>query len=186
MAGNERFARSEGLASRNPRPDLAEGQRPFAVVVGCSDSRTPVELLFDQTFGELFVVRVAGAVVSPAVVGSVEFAVSMFGLRLIVLLGHTRCGAVAATANALQPGYVHPSNHIRFLTDLMAPLIAPALHEDMPLSTPSLRAAGRAAATSGASALTRASSLLDELVGEGRLVIAPAEYELETGRVHWL
>lgn len=186
MAGNERFVRSLGQAGRDPRPDLAGGQRPVAVVIGCSDSRTPVEMLFDQTFGDIFVVRVAGAVVSPAVVGSVEFGVSMFGIRLIVMLGHTRCGAVSATAQALKGDYVHPSTHIQFLTDLMTPLIQSHLDPVAPLGLPSLRTAGRAAIAAGPASLVAASPLLKELVDEGRVLIAPAEYELETGRVHWL
>src|SRR4029434_8093802 len=105
-AGNARFvsdARSHAtVASRAHRGDLAEGQEPFAIVLGCSDSRVPAELVFDQGFGDLFVIRVAGNIVAPSQVGSVEFAAGRFGTRLVVVLGHSQCGAILATLEELQ------------------------------------------------------------------------------------
>src|SRR5262245_37678784 len=102
-AGNRRFQEKNATsAARAWSPGQAlEAQRPFAVVLGCSDSRTPVEILFDEGFGDLFVVRIAGNIVAPSVVGSIEFAVSQFGTRLVVVMGHTRCGAIAATVKAI-------------------------------------------------------------------------------------
>jgi len=125
LDGNRRFR--EGTASLQNRaycPVISnQPQRPFAVVLGCSDSRTPIEILFDEGPGALFVVRVAGNVVAPSVVGSIEFAISQFGTRLVVVLGHTRCGAVAATAHALVTGNASESRNIRDITDRIAPHI---------------------------------------------------------------
>src|SRR5687768_17584246 len=101
IEGNRRFRESAGQSTaRGWSPAQAsQPQRPFAIILGCSDSRTPVEILFDQGFGDLFVVRIAGNIVAPSVVGSLEFAASQFGSRLVVVMGHTRCGAVSATLN---------------------------------------------------------------------------------------
>ncbi len=116
--GNRRFRTGEGFPSGRAwsAQQAREAQRPFAIVLGCSDSRTPVEILFDQGFGELFVVRIAGNIVAPSVVGSIEFAASQFGTRLVVVLGHTRCGAIAATLSAVETGLgpgvaEHPLHH---------------------------------------------------------------------------
>src|SRR5207253_8260198 len=111
-----------GTAYTGFRPDLATGQHPFAVIVGCSDSRVPAEIVFDVGLGDLFVVRVAGNIVAPSQVGSVEFAVSQFGTRLVVVMGHTRCGAVAATLAALQ-GEQSDSRNIAAIIDRIAPNI---------------------------------------------------------------
>src|SRR5215468_1850805 len=129
--GNRRFRETDGSGSARPwsRKLATEAQRPFAIVLGCSDSRTPVEILFDQGFGDLFVVRVAGNIVAPSVVGSIEFAAAQFGTRLVVVMGHTGCGAVTATVKALQTGLGPESKNIRAITDRIAPnvqhLVAP-------------------------------------------------------------
>ncbi len=104
--GNRRFREASGTSwARGWSPQLAaETQRPFAIILGCSDSRTPVEILFDAGFGDLFVVRVAGNIVAPSVIGSIDFAASQFGSRLVVVMGHTRCGAIAATVKAIETG----------------------------------------------------------------------------------
>src|SRR5204862_4510426 len=98
-----------------------QAQRPFAIILGCSDSRTPVEILFDEGFGDLFVVRIAGNIVAPSVVGSIEFAASQFGSRLVVVMGHTRCGAVGATVRAIETGAGPESTNIRSITNRIAP-----------------------------------------------------------------
>src|SRR3954447_10951740 len=109
--GNLRFAAntraSDGLLSHSQRAALAAGQRPFAIILGCSDSRVPAEFVFDQGLGALFVIRVAGNLVAPSQVGSVEFAASRFGTRLVVVMGHTQCGAIIAALDELQG---HPSS----------------------------------------------------------------------------
>src|SRR6185295_2696100 len=100
-----------------------EPQHPFAIVLGCSDSRTPVEIVFDEGFGDLFVVRIAGNIVAPSVVGSIEFAASQFGSRLVVVMGHTGCGAITATVRAIETGLGPESKNIRAITDRIAPHI---------------------------------------------------------------
>src|SRR3954453_24181611 len=119
MDGNLRFRDAHAASSARAwsRQLATEQQRPFAIVLGCSDSRTPVEILFDQGFGDLFVVRVAGNIVAPSIVGSIEFAASAFGTRLVVVMGHTRCGAVAATLESLQTGRGPGSKNIQSITD---------------------------------------------------------------------
>src|SRR5215470_14231243 len=112
VEGNRRFREATGRSmARAWSAGLAtEAQRPFAIVLGCSDSRTPVEILFDEGFGDLFVVRIAGNIVAPSVVGSIEFAASQFGTRLVVVMGHSRCGAVGATMRALEHGAPESKN----------------------------------------------------------------------------
>src|SRR5439155_26114125 len=121
--GNRRFQAARGTSPARPwsRELATEAQRPFAIILGCSDSRTPVEILFDEGFGDLFVVRIAGNIVAPSVVGSIEFAASQFGTRLVVVMGHTRCGAVAATVQAIQTGMGPESKNVRSITDRIAP-----------------------------------------------------------------
>jgi carbonic anhydrase len=187
--GNLRFCQGRpGSASRNFSPDLAtRPQRPFAIVLGCSDSRTPVEILFDEGFGDLFVVRIAGNVVAPSVVGSIEFAASQFGTRLVVVLGHTRCGAIAATAKALHTGDGPESRNIRSITDRIAPHIASALGASgTSVSEPDfLRELMRINVRASVDHLRHGSRLLEELVLAGRLAVVAADYELETGRVQF-
>ena len=125
VEGNRRFREKNPASLARPwNAQMAtEAQRPFAVVLACSDSRTPVEIVFDAGFGELFVIRVIGNIVAPSVMGSIEFAVSQFGTRLVVVMGHTRCGAVGATVNAINTGLRPESNNIRSVTDRIAPHI---------------------------------------------------------------
>ena len=116
QAGNLRFREGSPPSLRGFRRDQSNvAQRPFAIILGCSDSRTPVEVLFDQGFGDLFVVRVAGNIVAPSIVGSIEFAASQFGSRLVVVMGHTRCGAVTATVKALQTGLDPASRNLSLI-----------------------------------------------------------------------
>jgi carbonic anhydrase len=185
MDGNRRF-RDEHAASsaRSWSQQLAtEQQRPFAIVLGCSDSRTPVEILFDQGFGDLFVVRIAGNIVAPSVVGSIEFAASQFGTRLVVVMGHTRCGAIGATVKAVETGLGPESRNIRAITDRIAPhiegLVRPGDTEGI------MREAVRANVRASADHLRHGSALLEQLVVAGRVVVVGAEYELETGAVHF-
>ena len=188
VEGNQRFLkRGAGLEARTFRADLADqGQQPFAIVLGCSDSRTPVEILFDEGFGDLFVVRIAGNVVAPSVVGSIEFAASQFGTRLVVVLGHTRCGAIAATAKAIQTGDGPDSRNIRSITDRIGPHIdgiVPPAGTDIDQGV--LRECMRVNVRASAEHLRHGSRLLEELVLMGRLAVVGAEYELESGRVQF-
>ncbi len=186
--GNHRFRTKTGrMADRPWAEQLAtEPQRPFAIVLGCSDSRTPVEILFDVGFGELFVVRIAGNIVAPSVVGSIEFAASQFGTRLVVVMGHTRCGAVHATVRTLQTGMGPESKNIRAITDRIAPhvaaLVRPGAGDG---ASDVMRDAIRANVRASADHLRHGSRLLEELVLADRLAVVGAEYELETGAVHF-
>jgi carbonic anhydrase len=182
--GNARFVAGEGGASRSWHPRLADGQRPFAVILGCSDSRAPVEYVFDQGLGELFVIRVAGNIVAPSLVGSVEFAVGAFGTRLVVVMGHTQCGAVGATVHALEHGAPESPN-LAAIVDRITPHVKsifdkPGDHEAQ------VAAAVRANAIAAAREMRDASPTLHELVEKGRVVIAAAVYDLSTGVVTFL
>ena len=122
--GNQRFVRGEGNAIRRWHPGLADGQAPFATVLGCADSRAPAEYVFDQGLGDLFVIRVAGNIVAPSLVGSVEFAASQFGTRLVVVMGHTQCGAIGATVSALENEGAPESRNQQSIVDRIKPHIA--------------------------------------------------------------
>jgi carbonic anhydrase len=186
IEGNRRFRVSNGVSEARAwdRHMATEAQRPFAIVLGCSDSRTPVEILFDEGFGDLFVVRIAGNIVAPSVVGSIEFAASQFGSRLVVVMGHTRCGAVAATVNAIRTGLGPDSRNIRSITDRIAPHIEGLVR--LGDADGILREAVRANVRASADHLRHGSRLLEELVSSGRVAVVAAEYELETGAVHFL
>jgi carbonic anhydrase len=186
--GNRRFLdKGAALGSRVFLSELAdEVQRPFAIVLGCSDSRTPVEILFDEGFGHLFVVRIAGNVVAPSVVGSIEFAASQYGTRLVVVLGHTRCGAVEATVRAIQSGDGPESKNIRAITDRISPHVEGLVRAAGSMSEKArLREATRLNVRASVDHLRHGSRLLEELVLAGRLAVVGAEYELETGQVHF-
>jgi len=184
VAGNERFRSGTGRINI-PRPELAtQVQRPFAIVVGCSDSRTPVEILFDQGFGDLFVVRVAGNVPSPSVVGSVEFAVATFGTTLVMVLGHTQCGAIDATLAAESHGHLPQSPYISFITDMIAPCIHDVVAEHAHEPIERLRVIALHANIAATVAALRAESpLIAGLMEQGRIQVVGAEYALETGAV---
>ena len=185
VEGNQRFRSQAARSATRPWSEqlATEPQRPFAIVLGCSDSRTPVEILFDVGFGELFVVRIAGNIVAPSGVGSIEFAASQFGTRLVVVMGHTRCGAVRATVEALQTGMGHESRNIRSITDRIGPHIAGLVRPGDQDAL--LREAIRANVRASVDHLRHGSQLLEELVLAGRLTVVGAEYELETGAVHF-
>ena len=207
--GNRRFRERGGADAPAFCPVLSEQpQRPFAVVLGCSDARTPVELLFDEGLGALFVVRIAGNIVAPSVVGSIEFAVSQFGTRLIVVLGHTRCGAVKATTHALVTGNGSESRNIRSITDRIAPHIEADVRASAEPESPEenflreartrlqrhaaalaspefLRQMMRINVRASADHLRHGSRLIEDLVLSGRVVVLGAEYELETGGVNF-
>ncbi len=186
IEGNRRFRdATAGSIARPWSKELAvQAQRPFAIILGCSDSRTPVEILFDQGFGELFVVRIAGNIVAPSVVGSIEFAAAQFGSRLVVVMGHTGCGAVNATVRALQTGGLDTdSRNIRAITDRIAPhiqsLVTPTSGEDI------IREAVRANVRASVDHLRHGSAIIEDLVSSGRVNVVGAEYELETGVVNF-
>jgi carbonic anhydrase len=189
VEGNRRFLKRGGAVEpRSFDPKQAEKpQNPFAIVLGCSDSRTPVEILFDAGFGELFVVRIAGNIVAPSIVGSIEFAAGKFGTGLVVVLGHTRCGAIEAAVKATQSGNGPESKNIRDITERISPHIEELVRASGGSTEPALlREAMRANVRASVNQLRHGHRLLEELVSAGRLAIVGAEYELETGKVHLL
>ena len=190
IEGNHRFAsgrRYEDGFSQSRRSQLASGQSPFAVVIGCSDSRVPVEAIFDQGLGDLFVVRVAGNVVAATQLGSVEFAVGQFGCELIVVLGHTRCGAIEAALRNTEEPREDLSPNLREIVNC----IQPAIDEILDLKNTSgrgdlVRAATRVNITNSIGNLTAHSQLLKARVQAGKLDVRGAEYDLETGLVEFI
>lgn len=191
VAGNERFRAHGGTATRHawdPQKSI-EGQRPFAVILGCSDSRTPVEIVFDQGFGELFVVRVAGNVVAPSIVGSIEFAASQFGTRLVVVMGHTRCGTITATVQAITSGSSHESRNIQAITDRISPHIHDLVEGHPPehcMTTEFTRRAMHANVRASVAHLRHGSRLLEDLILSDQIRVVGAEYQIETGQVTFL
>ena len=182
--GNRRFVRGEGTAVRNWHPNLAYGQSPFAIFLGCSDSRAPAEYVFDQGLGDLFVIRVAGNIIAPSLVGSVEFAASKFGTRLVVVMGHSGCGAVGATVDALENGGKAESENLQSIVDRIAPHLEG--FDARGERSARIAAAVRANAIASARDLASSSPLLQSLVAKGRIVIAPSVYDLTTGVVTFL
>jgi carbonic anhydrase len=184
--GNARFVSDvrsiDALATQSRRVSLVPAQSPFAVVLSCSDSRVPSEIVFDQGLGSLFVVRVAGNVVAPSLVGSVEFAVETFATQLVVVMGHSRCGAIAATLAALRGGASHRSENIRDIVDRIRPAVAPLLEVSSDESTLAARAT-RANVVAAANHLRHSSRLLEQRVASGRILVVGAEYSLESGKV---
>jgi carbonic anhydrase len=185
-AGNARFVAGHSTADSAAlsRAALVDGQEPFAVILGCSDSRVPVEMVFDQGFGDLFVIRVAGNIVAPSLLGSIEFAASRFGTRLVVVMGHTRCGAVTATLEELQGYPSSQSRNLRSIVDRVRPSIEPLFRAAAPDDGELLmHAAVRANVSASVNQVRRGSDLLQQLIREEGLLVVGAEYSLETGKV---
>ena len=186
--GNDRFAAgiSEQLGRTTAlrRRELLSGQEPLAIILGCSDSRVPVEIVFDQGLGDLFVIRVAGNVVVPSLVGSIEFAAAKFGTRLVVVLGHTSCGAVQATLEELQREPEDRSPNISAIVGRIRPSVETLLETELRHDRDSLmHHAVRANIRASANQLRHASPLLENLIQNDGLLISGAEYNLETGLV---
>jgi len=188
--GNLRFAshiRASDAVLRPTRPaDLAAEQRPFAIVLGCSDSRVPAEIVFDQGLGDLFVIRVAGNIVAPSQVGSVEFAAARYGTRLVMVLGHSRCGAIVATLEELRRPTENQSRNLRAIVDRIRPsvegLLATGVKED---GATLVEQAVRANIRASADHLRHGSQLLEQLIQDEGLLVVGAEYSLETGIVEF-
>lgn len=188
--GNGRYVsgerKLETLMGQSRRRELVAGQSPFAVVLGCSDSRAPVEIVFDQGLGDLFVIRVAGNVVASSQIGSVEFAAAEFGTRLVVVLGHTYCGAVRATLSQLQQPTEEQSPGLRSIVDRIRPSVQELLATDLRNDPESLaRAAIRANIRASANQLRHGSKILEQLIQTEGLLVVGAEYSLETGVVEF-
>ena len=189
--GNARFAtnaRGTGtLITAARRAKLTDAQEPFAIVLGCSDSRVPVELVFNQGPGDLFVIRVAGNIVAPSLIGSVEFAADRFGTRLVVVLGHASCGAIAATIEELHRPTPNPSPNQRAIVDRIRPGVERAVANH---AAEGALAVEHAAMTANVRAsveqLQHGSRIIEGLIASDGLVVTGAWYSLETGKVEFL
>jgi carbonic anhydrase len=186
--GNRRYVADvrshDTLPSRARRIELAAGQQPFAAILGCSDSRVPVEIVFDQGLGDLFVIRVAGNIVAPSQIGSVEFAAEQFGTRLVVVLGHSQCGAIGATLEQLQRPKENQSRNLRSIVDLVRPSVEGLLATDLRHDLNALiHRAVRANIKASVDHLRHGSEIIENLIREDGLRVVGAEYSLETGMV---
>src|SRR5271165_3989711 len=182
--GNRRFASNAPARSAHgfTRRDALRQQEPFAIVLGCSDSRVPAEIIFDQGLGDLFVIRVAGNIVAPSQIGSVEFAAEKFGTRLVVVLGHSRCGAIEATLEQLRRPKENQSRNLRSIVDLVRPSVEDLL--EMNLDHDALiHAAVRANISASVKHLRHGSKIIEQLILKDGLLVVGAEYSLETGVV---
>lgn len=188
--GNRRFASGqinlETLSSRVRRDALVDGQAPFATILGCSDSRVPAEIVFDQGLGDLFVIRVGGNIVSPSQVGSVEFASERFGTPLVVVMGHTKCGVVTAALESVLDNAADASRDLRFLVDRVRPSVLSVIgsrpHASLDRSAV-LGDAVRANVRASVDHLRHASPLLERRIADRGLAVVGAEYSIETGVV---
>jgi carbonic anhydrase len=186
--GNRRFVSQsrdeEATQPRNRRAELATAQQPFAIILGCSDSRVPAEIVFDQGLGDLFVIRVAGNIVAPSQVGSVEFAAARFGTQLVVVLGHSQCGAILATLEELQQPTENQSRNLQSIVDRVRPSVESLLRTELRHDMDALvQQAVRANICASTNHLRHGSPLLEQLILQEGLVVVGAEYSLETGDV---
>lgn len=185
-AGNRRYVRNASTINITDvdRRNLATGQRPFAVILGCSDSRVPTEVVFDQGVGDLFVIRIAGNIVQPSQIGSVEFAAQKFGVRLVAVLGHTRCGAVEETIEQLRQPPTGQSPNMAAIVGRIRPAVEPLLAENLDADTLMQRAV-RDNVRYAANALRHGSRIIEQLIGADALAVVGGEYSLESGVVEF-
>lgn len=177
---------SESLLGHARRCETANEQRPFAIILGCSDSRVPAEIVFNQGLGDLFVIRVAGNIVAPSQIGSVEFAASQFGTRLVVVLGHSKCGAILATLDELQRPSETQSRNLRSIVDRVRPSVEVLLKTELRHNREALvRMAVRANVSASVNQLRHGSAILEQLILDDGLRVVGAEYSLETGVVEF-
>jgi len=186
--GNRRFASDvrslDSLLSHTRRGDLVSRQEPFAIILGCSDSRVPAELVFDQGLGDLFVIRVAGNIVAPSQVGSVEFAATQFGTRLVIVMGHSLCGAIQATIDELRRPAGRQSRSLRSIVNRIRPSVEPLLETEVRHDSEALmHLAVRANVRASVNHLRSGSEVLERMVEQDGLMVVGAEYALETGLV---
>ncbi len=186
--GNLRFAAnvrgSDAFVSHTRRVELASGQQPFAIILGCSDSRVPAEIVFDQGLGDLFVIRVAGNIVAPSQVGSVEFAAARYSTRLVVVLGHSQCGAILATLEELRAPTKNQSRNVQSIVDRVRPSVEGVFAGNLDRDSEALvQQAVRANIRASVDHLRHGSRVLEELIQDDGLLVVGAEYGLETGVV---
>ena len=188
--GNRRFVSddldSDAAIDRARRTSVAAAQNPFAIILGCSDSRVPGEIIFDQGLGDLFVIRVAGNIVAPSQVSSVEFAAERYNTKLVVVLGHSRCGAILATVEELTRTDGGHSRNLHSIVDRIRPTVQPLLATELRHDHDALvRKAVRANIRASANQLRHGSAVLETLIQNEGLRVVGAEYSLETGEVEF-
>ncbi len=186
--GNQRFvdavARNDTIVKKPVTTAAEQGQQPFAIILGCSDSRVPAEMVFDQGLGDLFVIRIAGNIVQPSQIGSVEFAAAQFGTRLVVVMGHTHCGAVNATLQQLNTPVESQSPNLKVIVDKISPAVKPLVEANPHADCASLMGeAIKANVQASVANLKQGSDILKDLVANEGLVIVGAEYDIESGEV---
>ncbi len=189
--GNLRFASnvrgSDAFVSHTRRVELTTGQQPFAIILGCSDSRVPAEIVFDQGLGDLFVIRVAGNIVAPSQVGSVEFAAARYGTRLVVVLGHSHCGAILATIEELRMPTESQSPNLRAIVDRVRPSVEGLFSTEVGQDSETVvKQAVRANILASVSHLRHGSQVLEQLIQDEGLLVVGAEYSLESGVVEFI
>lgn len=188
--GNDRFLNNirglDSFLSQANKEELAKKQQtPFAIILCCSDSRAPAELIFDQGLGDLFVIRVAGNILAPSLVGSIEFAAAKFGTQLVVVMGHSQCGAVTATLECIKEGTKAPSDNIQDIVKRIEPNIKELVSKDQTVAD-QLESAIRANVRATVNQLKHGSRILEDLNRKNQLEIVGAQYDLQTGRVSFL
>jgi len=188
--GNRRFVADDrgrdSFVGHTHFSDLAAGQEPFAIILGCSDSRVPAEIIFDQGLGDLFVIRVAGNIVAPSQIGSVEFAAERFGTQLVVVLGHSACGAVLATLEELERPTANRSPNLYSIVDRIRPSLESLFNSELRHNADDLvKHAVRANIRASVNQLRHGSQFLERLIQKGELEIVGAEYSLDTGVVEF-
>src|SRR5277367_5440960 len=186
--GNRRFvsdiSNRDAITGRARRLELTASQHPFAIILGCSDSRVPAEIVFDQGLGDLFVIRVAGNIVAPSQVGSVEFAAERYGSRLVVVLGHSQCGAILATLGDLREPNKNQSRNVQSIVNRVRPSVEGLVDAGLPYDD-MVKFAVRANIRAAANHLRHGSQLLEQMIVEDELLVVGAEYSLETGVVEF-
>lgn len=188
--GNQRFVSGvrsiDNIVKQIQRDNFVNSQAPFAIILGCSDARVPAELIFDQGLGDLFVIRVAGNIVAPSQVGSVEFAAKQFGTPLVVVLGHSMCGAVIATLDLLEHPSEASSSNVLSIVNRIRPTVEPLFETELRHNPEKLlKTAIRANIHAATNHLRHGSQMLEQLIQKGDLTIVGAEYSLETGKVEF-
>lgn len=188
LQGNQRFVSGESFqvarVGNSRREELVDDQNPFAIVLGCSDSRVPLELIFDQGLGDLFVIRVAGNIVMPSQIGSVEFAADKFGTKLVVVLGHSQCGAVLATLEELEQSTESQSASLRAIVNAIRPSVEHLVYSGQEQTRSELvQAAVQANIHASVEKLVHGSTIIENLIENEKLLVVGAEYSLETGKV---
>lgn len=188
--GNRRFAEDlpsvSGLNGAARRSLLLAGQQPFAIILGCSDSRVPAELVFDQGLGDLFVIRVAGNIVAPSQIGSIEYAAEVTGARLVVVMGHSNCGAIEATIDELQRPQANRSRNLSSIVNRIRPSVETLLETGLSQDRGALvRFAVRSNIRASVDHLRHGSEILERLIDKDGLTVVGAEYSLETGMVEF-